>query len=128
MAIFKVNVVKEKTWTERSEGTAYIEASSLQQAQKKAKRINRAIRNADYDLSEFSDIEFDEGNSVLININDFEDDDGKQSEMLNLEELKSSGEEPDDTSFELGEVTELTETFDKVKLSTLDVPDPSPDW
>ena len=118
MAIFKVNVIKETTWTETSTGTAYIKASSLEQAEKKARRISRAIENSQYDLSEFDDVDFDEGNTVLINLNDVDDI------VKNLPiDLNSISQDPDFTSFKLSGLEEIKDSIDKSNICTLDVPE-----
>ena len=120
MAIFKVNVIKETTWTETSTGTAYIKASSLEQAEKKARRISRAIENSQYDLSEFDDVDFDEGNTVLINLNDVDDI------VKNLPiDLNSISQDPDDTSFKLSGLEEIKDSIDKSNICTLSVPERS---
>jgi hypothetical protein len=121
MAIFKVMVIKETTWTETSTGTAYIRASSLEQAEKKARRINRAIENAEYDLSEFDDVDFDEGNTVLINLNDVDD-----IVQNNLPiDFNSISQDPDDTSFKVSGLEEIKDSIDKSNIWTLSVPDRS---
>ena len=120
MAIFKVNVIKETTWTETSTGTAYIKASSLEQAEKKARRISRAIENSQYDLSEFDDVDFDEGNTVLINLNDVDDI------VKNLPiDLNSISQDPDDTSFKLSGLEEIKDSIDKSNICTLSLHDRS---
>ena len=120
MAIFKVNVIKETTWTETSTGTAYIKASSLEQAEKKARRISRAIENSQYDLSEFDDVDFDEGNTVLINLNDVDDI------VKNLPiDLNSISQDPDDTSFKLSVLEEIKDSVDKSNICTLSLHDRS---
>lgn len=123
MPIFKVEVTKEKTWVEYCQGTAYIKASSLEQAEKKARRINRAIRNAEYDLSEFSDVKFDEGSFVLVNTNDFAE--GNEEFVATAKKLHDWGEGPENIEFELGKVEEVENSIDKSTISTLDVPERS---
>jgi hypothetical protein len=123
MPFFKVKVVKEKTWVEYISGTAYIKANSLEQAEKKARRINRAIENAEYDSSEFSDVDFDEGESVLINTNDFAE--GDEEFTLTTKELHKLGEDPDSIDFTLDKVEEVDDSIDKSKISTLNVPERS---
>ena len=121
MAIFKVKVIQEKVWRELNEGTAYIEAGSLEQAQKRAKKINRAIRHAEYDDAEFSGVDFDEGETVLININDFAE--GNEDFTTNAEELKKLSDTIDDCNYEL-ELNHIEEAIDidKSKIIILDVP------
>ena len=120
MPIFKVKVIKEKTWIEYCEGTAYIEANSLEQAEKKARRINRAIREGIYDSSEFDGIEFDEGEMALINTKDFAE--GNEEFVTTAQQLHDSDYTDPDINFELGQVEEVKDTINESEIAPLSVP------
>jgi hypothetical protein len=121
MAIFKIEVTKVKTWVEYCHGTAYIEATSLEQAEKKARRINRAIKKDIYDSAEFNDVEFDEGESVLINTNDFAE--GDEEFTTTVKQLHERGKNPHYVDLDVGVIEEVKDTIDKSKITMLHVPD-----
>lgn len=122
MAIFKVKVIQEKIWKEYNEGTAYIKAGSLKQAQRRAKKINLSIRYSDYNDAEFIHVDFDEGETVLIDINDFTN--GKEDFTTNAREINELANPVDNIDYELSlDNIEEVKDIDESKISILYVPE-----
>lgn len=122
MAIFKVKVIQEKIWKEYNEGTAYIKAGSLEQAKRRAKKINRSIKCSDYDDGEFSNVDFEEGQTVLIDINDFTN--GEEDFTTNAQEINELANPVDDFNYELDlDNIEEVKEIDESKISILYVPE-----